>query len=130
VYGQWAHLQRYPEAHRPLACLLKQAQQKNLNKRKTSNNTGVDKKIKTPTVLTRFLDGALRAQCSFIIHKSQIRGCPYPKFGNTNLLPSCMERWGLSITKEINIVSNATYSSLRENRPSLTSLMKMEELNS
>ena len=58
--SQWAHLQRYPEEHRPLACLLKQAQQKNLKKRKTSNNTEVDKKLGTPTVLTRLLDGALR----------------------------------------------------------------------
>ena len=44
---------------------------------------------------------------------------PNPTFGNGNLLPSCMERWGLSIPKEINPVSNAIYSSLRENRPSL-----------
>ena len=50
------------------------------------------------------LVGLSGAQCSFTIHKSQTRGCPYSKFGNSNLLPSCMERWGLSITKEINSI--------------------------
>ena len=54
------HLQRYPEEHRPLPCLLKQVQQKNLNKRKTSNITDADKVPKIPTISTRFLDGALR----------------------------------------------------------------------
>ena len=60
VYGQWAILLRYPEEHRPLACLLKQTQQKNLKKRETSNKRGADRARKTPTVSTRFLDGALR----------------------------------------------------------------------
>ena len=108
---------------------------------------------KAPQFQLVSLVGLSGAQCSFIIHKSQIRGCPYPKFGNSNLLPSCMERCRLSITKEINIVSNAIYSSLHENRPplslqlcflivlvaefctlkcklKLTSLMKMEESKS
>jgi len=40
--------------------MLKQPQQKNLNKREKSNNTGVVKAPKTPTVSTHFLDGALR----------------------------------------------------------------------
>ena len=74
--SQWAHLQRYPEEHRPLACLLKQAQQKNLKKRKTSNNTEVDKKLGTPTVLTRLLDGGLRGTMPLYHRKSQIRGFP------------------------------------------------------
>ena len=44
-----------------------------------------------------------------------------PTFGNGNLpfIISCMERWELSINKDINIVLNAIYSSLRENRPPL-----------
>ena len=66
------------------------------------------------------LMGLFEAQSSSIFHKSQNKGCPYPKFDNSNLLPSCIERWGLSITKEINTVSNATYSTLHKNRPLLT----------
>lgn len=35
VSGQWAHQQTYLKEHRSLACLLKQAKQKNRNKRQT-----------------------------------------------------------------------------------------------
>ena len=70
VYGQWAILQRYPEEHRPLASLLKQAQQKNLKKRETSNKRGADRAPKTPTLSTRFLDGALRG--TMLLHLTKI----------------------------------------------------------
>ena len=70
VYGQWAILLRYPEENRLLACLLKQAQQKNLKKRETSNKRGADRAPKTPTVSTRFLDGAPRG--TMLLHLTKI----------------------------------------------------------
>ena len=57
------------------------------------------------------------APLPYINHK--IGAAPYPKLGNGSLLPSCMVRWDLSIPREINTISNAIYSSLRENRPPL-----------
>ena len=118
VYGQWAHLQRYPEEHRPLACLLKQAQQANMNKRKTTNNTFTG--TQNPHNFNTFpWWGSPRHNAPLPYKNHKIGAPPNPTFGNGNLLPSCMERWGLSIPKEINPVSNAIYSSLRENRPTL-----------
>ena len=119
VKGQWAHPQRYPEEHRPLACLLKQTQQKNLKKRETSNKTGVDKEPKNPHFQHVSLLGLTEAQCSSTLHKSQNRGCRLSHFSNGSLLPSCMGRRGLSITKEINTISNTIYSTLGESRPPL-----------
>ena len=119
--NQWAHPQGYPEEHRTLACLLKQAQQKNLKQRETSTETGVDKEPKAPTLSTRFLDGAHRGTMLFYL-TSQNSGCPLSHFSNGSLLPSCMGRRGLSITKEINTISNTIYSTLRESRPPLNLL--------
>ena len=74
-----------------------------------------------PHTFNRFPSwGSLRhkAPLSYINHK--IRVAPCPKFDNSIFFPSCIERWRLSITKEINTVSNATYSTLHKNRPLLT----------
>jgi len=71
---------------------------------------------KSPQFQHVSLMGLSEAQCSSIVQKPQNRGYP---LAHVQFIISCMERQGLSITKGINTVSTAIYSTLLENQPPL-----------
>jgi len=88
-----------------------------LRKEKRATRQAWTRNPKPPHFQHVSLMGLTEAQCSSTLHKSQNRGCPLSHVSNGSLLPSCMGRRGLSITKEINTISNTIYSTLRESRP-------------